>query len=115
MLHLLSLAAADPAPVADAEIAARMAGLKRALRLLEPAGCGPSCDEDEFGAVEFASGAARRCFDARSERVIASAAAGLEAVVEARSCGTDTNPAAVDLVAETIRDGLADLSELLRR
>ena len=115
MLHLLSLAAADPAPVADAEIAARMSGLKRALRLLEPSGCGPSCDEGEFDAVEFASGAARRCFDARSERVIASAAAGLEAVVEVRSCGSDAHSAAVDQVADAIRDGLDDLSELLRR
>ena len=115
MIHFLPLEAAADAPFAGGELAARIAGLKRALRLLEPSGHGPSCDEEEFGAVELAHEGARRCFDHRSERVIGSAAAGLDAVLGVRNDGFEVNPIAVDLVAETIREGLASLSELLRR
>jgi hypothetical protein len=85
------------------------------LRLLEPSGGGPSCDAEEFEAIEFASEAARRCFDVRSERVIGEASAGLEAVVSIRGTGQEPHSAAVDLVAEAIREGLASLDELIRR
>ena len=115
MIHLLSIAADQAAPVTGGEVAARMAGLRRALRLLEPHGHGPSCDEEDFLAVELADEGVRRCFDARSERVIGAAAAGLEAVVAVRGEGRDAHPAAVGQVADAIREGLADLSELLRR
>ena len=115
MFQILSIEAAAEAPVAGGELAARIAGLKRALRLLEPSGGGPSCDAEEFEAIEFTSEAAMRCFDTRSERAIGEAAAGLEAVVSVRSTGSEPHPVAVDMVAEAIREGLANLSELLRR
>ena len=115
MITLLSIAAENAVPVSGGEVAARVAGLKRALRLLEPNGCGPSCDEEEFAAIHFADEAVRRCFDTRSEKVIGAAAAGLEAVVGVRQAGTEANEAAVGLVADTIREGLWDLSQLLRR
>jgi hypothetical protein len=115
MLQILSIEAAAEAPVAGGELAARIAGLQRALKLLEPSGGGPSCDAEEFEVIEFASEGARRCFDCRSERVIGEAAAGLEAVVGARSQGREPHSAAVNLVAEAIRSGLASLSELIRR
>ena len=115
MFQILSIEAAADAPVRGGELAARIAGLQRALRLLEPSGGGPSCDAEEFQAVEFASEAAMRCFDARSERAIGEAAAGLEAVVSSRSQGYEPHPAVVDLVAKAIRDGLASLSDLIRR
>ena len=115
MFQILSIEAAAEAPIAAGELASRIAGLKRALRLLEPNGHGPSCDDDEFEAIEFVHESARRCFDQRSERVVGSAAAGLDAVVTVRNQGLEPHPAAVDLVAEAIREGLADLSELLRR
>lgn len=115
MIHLLSIAAAEAVPVPAGEAAARIAGLKRALRLLEPTGGGPSCDEEEFAELAFADESVRRCFDCRSERVLGSASAGLEAVAGVRYAGEEANPAAVALIADTIRDGLADLSQLLRR
>jgi hypothetical protein len=115
MFQILSIEAAADAPVAGGELAARIAGLKRALRLLEPSGGGPSCDAEEFEAIEFANEAAMRCFDTRSERAIGEAAAGLEAVVSIRGQGHEPNTAAIDLVAEAIRDGLASLSDLIRR
>jgi hypothetical protein len=115
MLQILSIEAAAEAPVAGGELAARIAGLQRALKLLEPSGGGPSCDAEEFEVIEFASDGARRCFDSRSERVIGEAAAGLEAVVGARGAGREPHPVAVDLVAEAIRNGLASLTDLIRR
>ena len=114
MLQILSIEAAAEAPVAGGELAARIAGLQRALKLLEPSG-GPSCDAEEFEMIEFACNGARRCFDSRSERVIGEAAAGLEAVVGSRGAGREPHPVAVDLVAEAIRKGLASLSDLIRR
>jgi hypothetical protein len=115
MIHFLPLEAASDAPFAGGELASRISGLKRALRLLEPSGHGPSCDEEDFGAVELAHEGARACFNHRSERVIGSAAAGLDAVLNVRNDGFEANPIAIDLVADTIREGLASLSELLRR
>jgi len=115
MFQILSITAAEAGPAPSAEIAARVAGLKRALRLLEPAGCGPSCDEEEFASALAEDEALRRCFDARSERVIGAAAAGLEAVVAARGAGGEASPAAVTLVADAIREGLWDLAQLARR
>src|SRR5690349_8510107 len=115
MIHFLPLEAAAETPFAGGELAARIAGLKRALRLLEQSGHGPSCDEEDLGPVELTHEGARRCFDHRSERVIGSAAAGLDAVLCVRNEGFEANLAAVDLVAETIREGLVSLSELLRR
>ena len=53
MLQILSIEAAADAPVEGGELAARVAGLKRALRLLEPSGGGPSCDVEEFEAIEL--------------------------------------------------------------
>ena len=114
MTHVLSIDAAEAVPL-NGEVAARVAGLRRALRLLEGSGHGPSDDIDDCVLIEEASQPVRRCFDARSERVIGAAAAGLEAVVGARAAGHDANQAAVWQVAETIREGLADLSDLLKR
>jgi hypothetical protein len=115
MFQILSIEAVGDAPIDGGELASRIAGLQRALRLLEPSGGGPSCDAEEFEVIEFASDGARRCFDSRSERIIGEAAAGLEAVVGVRNAGQEPNIAAVDLVAEAIRSGLASLSDLIRR
>ena len=114
MFQILSIEAADAVAVSGGEAAARIAGLRRVLRLLEPSAGGPSCDEEEF-ELDFANDAVRRCFDARSERVIGGAAAGLEAVVGVRGSGEEAHPIAVELVADAIREGLTDLAELLRR
>ena len=114
MFQILSIESASDAPVAAGELAARIAGLKRALRLLEPSGHGPSCDEDEFEVMEFAHEGARKCFDHRSERLVGAAAAGLDAAVSVRSHGLEPHPVAMDLIADSIREGLADLSNLLR-
>jgi len=117
MIHFLPVAAEDSgAPPAEAS--ARLASIRHALRLVDPWGGGPADDlsEEELAlAWPAASDAAKRCFAKRSEATVGSASAGLETIVAVRSSGQQAHPASVELVAEIIRDGLADLAHLLRR
>ena len=116
MLHFLPHSFEDTgAPFTEA--ASRLASIRNALRLVDPFGGGPA---DDLSDEEIAAGwavsndAARRCFDIRSERTIGAATAGLEAIVNIRECGRVPHDAAIDQVAEAIREGLADLSDLFR-
>ena len=116
MLHFLPQDF-EPNPAPFTEAAARLASIRNALRLVDPFGGGPASDlSDEEIATGWAvsTQAKRRCFDARSERTIGSATAGLEAIVQIRECGRVAHDAAVDQVADAIREGLADLSDLFR-
>ena len=117
MLHFLPQEPFEETCAPFGEAAARLAGIRNALRLVDPYGGGPASDlSDEEIAAGWAvsTEATRRCFDARSERTIGAATAGLEAIVTIRECGRVAHDAAVDQVAEAIRDGLADLSDLFR-
>lgn len=116
MLHFVPDSAARPAPYAEA--VARLAGIRQALRLVEPFGAGPADDlGDEQAAATLAGAcpATARCFDRRSERLTAAAAAGLETVVEVRELGLEPNDAALQAMADQIRAGLKDLAGLLSR
>jgi hypothetical protein len=117
MIHFLPLAAESEPVREDGELLSRLAGLKRALRLVDPFGGGPAPDFDgEFEAAAFACAGepVRRCLDRRSERLVGAAAAGLEAVVSERSFGHEPNRSSIEILAQEIRDGLADLSSLFR-
>ena len=117
MIHFLPLESEAQVATEHTELLARMAGLKHALRLVDPFGGGPASDlETDLEAAAFAgAGAATlRCFDSRSERLVGSAAAGLEAVADQRALGSQPHDAALDRLAEEIKAGLADLSSLLR-
>jgi hypothetical protein len=114
MLHLLPVADAPESPPPYAEAVARLAGLRHALRLVDPFGGGPASDPIE-GAItgaawQAASPAQRRCFDQQSERVITATAAGLEALLAE---GPAVNPAASSKLAGEIRQGLEEISTLL--
>ena len=114
MIHFLPEAAMEAAYPADCEALARIAGLRRALRLIDPF-AGPAPDEDPAaGFSEFASESARRCFERRSERAIAAAASGLEVVAAQRAAGLEPHAASLNLLAKEIRGALADLSSLVR-
>ena len=115
MIHFLPLHAGDQAE-ASPEALARLAGLKRALRLVDPFGGGPALDADDFDSASWAGAgeAVQRCFDKRSERTIAGAAAGLEAVLGERAADREPHQAALQRLADEIRAGLADLSSLVR-
>ena len=116
MLHFLPQDF-EPTPAPFSEAAARLASIRNALRLVDPFGGGPASDlSDEEIAAGWAvsNDATRRCFDNRSQRTIGAATAGLEAIVNIRECGRVPHDAAIDQVADAIRDGLADLSDLFR-
>ena len=116
MLHFLPQDF-EPTPAPFSEAAARLASIRNALRLVDPFGGGPASDlSDEEIAAGWAvsNDATRRCFDNRSQRTIGAATAGLEAIVKIRECGRTAHDAAIDQVADAIRDGLADLSDLFR-
>ena len=118
MLHLLADSMPDPRPQPYAEAVARLASIRHALRLVEPCAGGPAGDvvnEDAAIALAWdeASGAKQRCFDRHSERVIASTASGLEALLAQRDTGHEPNSAANRQIADEIRVGLENLSRLM--
>ena len=116
MLHFVPDSRIEPAGAPYAEAVARLASIRQALRIVEPFGAGPAndLDEAEIAAAWPTAGAAKqRCFDARSGRTVAAAAAGLEAVVEVRELGVEPNDAALQALADEIRSGLEDLAHLM--
>ena len=117
MLHLAPVAPQHDSPQPYAEAVARLASIRHALRLVDPFGAGPASDPVEGEAIGVlwaeAPAARRRCFDARSERVIAATAEGLEALLATRDAGLEPNPAASARLAEEIRLGLEDVSRLM--
>ena len=115
MLHLQPVAEATESAPVYAEAVARLASIRHALRLVDPHGGGPAddCDRAINAGWNRASGSARRCFDRGSERVVASTAAGLEALLAEREAGREPNAAASARLAEDIRRGLEDVSRLM--
>lgn len=114
MIHFLPESAFEPASAVAGEASARLAGLKRALRLVDP-WAGPAPDVDPCdGITVFFSGAVRSCFDRRSEFAIHGAAAGLEAIAASQGAGDQPNQSSLDVLAADIRRALADLSSLVR-
>lgn len=108
----------DETPRPYAEAVARLAGIRHALRLVDPFGGGPASDpsDDEEAAAAWsnASRSRARCFDERTIRTAGAAAAGLEALLGERAAGRDPNPVASHKLAEEIRRGLEDVSRLMR-
>ena len=126
MLHLVPTAPAENAPEAAgqpyAEALARLASIRHALRMVDPFGGGPASDADPDGddhriaaAWNDASKAKSRCFDSRSGRTAAAAAAALDALLAEQNAGRDPNAAAGRKVADEIRLGLEDVSRLMLR
>ena len=117
MIHFLPLPDECEPFAAHPELLSRVAGLKRALRLVDPFGGGPASDlEDDLDSAALAGmgDAAAACFDGRSQRLVGAAAAGLEAIVGVRGSGSEPNDVSLQLLAQEIRAGLADLSSLVR-
>ena len=99
-----------------AEAVARLASIRHALACVEQvAGDEPSQRDSEARLAVMwpgASATAKRCFDARSTRVAAGAAAGIEAIAAQHDTGAAANAAAVDKLAEELRSGLDGLDAL---
>jgi hypothetical protein len=127
MLHLVPTAPAENAPKGTAqpyaEALARLASIRHALRMVDPFGGGPASDADHdcgddhkiAAAWSDASKAKSRCFDSRTGRTAAAAAAALDALLAEQNAGRDPNAAAGRKVADEIRLGLEDVSRLMLR
>jgi hypothetical protein len=117
MLHLLSDSAPQPTPQPYAEAVARLASIRHALRLVDPFGGGPASDlnDDEAIAAAWpeAGEARRRCFDARSARLVGVTAAGVEALLSERQKGLEPHAEASKELVEEIRRGLNDVARLM--
>lgn len=113
MLHFVPESRnADEICAPYAEAVARLAGLRHALGLVDPGARDAPTLTDEDLAIGWAnsSEAEKRCFDRRSLRTAVAAAAGLEALLAADR----PNAIARQAIAEEIRMGLEDLSQLMR-
>ena len=121
MIHFLPDSPAETQPAPYAEAVARLASIRKALRLVEkfegdrlsPIEAPSDVEERIAAAWPTAREATRRCFTARSERTANAAAAGLEVLLSQRVEAGTPNPSSVDQLADTIRGGIVDLERLL--
>lgn len=121
MLHLFAQAPApQPSERLHPEPVTRLASLRNALRVVDEFGGGPAPDFPDFDDElserwESAAGAAKRCFDRRSAELLGAATAGLGAVSFQREQGFDASVAALRVIADELRTGLADLERIFTR
>ena len=123
MIHFLPESSDEAQPAPYAEAVARLASIRKALRLVEKfegdrasADVPPSNVEERMAEVwPTANEAIRRCFTARSERTANAAAAGLEELLSQRVEAGAPNPASVEQLADAIRGGIVELDQLLSR
>ena len=117
MLHLTVQPTPDYAPLPYAEAVSRLASVRHAIRLVEPFASGPASDlgDDEAIAAGWdrASEARQRLFDRRSERMIGSATAGIEALLTESHEGREPNSAASQALVDQIRRELLEVAGII--
>ena len=117
MFQLIVQPAPENAPLPYAEAVSRLASVRHALRLVEPFGGGPASDPEDdqslAGGWDEASEAKQRLFDRRSERMIGSAAAGIEALLAESQEGREPNAAASQALTDEIRRELRDIAGII--
>jgi hypothetical protein len=117
MLHLLRQQTPEETPLAYSEAVSRLASVRHAIRLVEPfAGPAPDIDDDAVAAAwDEAGDASQKLFDRRSARMIAGAAAGIEALLIERQEGREPHAAASQALADEIRRELRDVAGIVLR
>jgi hypothetical protein len=117
MLHLIPDSAPEPAPRPYAEAVSRLASVRHAMRLVDSFGGGPASDPEDDSPIadawDEADEAKRRVFDARSARLVGTAAAGIEALLEERQAGREPRQEAAQALVEQIRRELADIARTI--
>ncbi len=117
MLHLLAPPATQESPLPYAEAVSRLASVRHALRLVEPFGGGPASDPSDDEALaagwDGAGDARQQQFDRRSERMIGSAAAGIEALLVESQEGREPNAAASQALVDEIRRELSEIAGII--
>jgi hypothetical protein len=105
-------------PTAYAEAVSRLASVRHALRLVDggfAAGPGGDLDEDVAKSWDDAGPAQHRWFDRRSERLVTTAAAGIEALLGERHDGREPHATAHQTLADEIRRELRDIAQIILR
>lgn len=99
-----------------AEAVARLASIRQALSCVEQYAGGAA--SDSMAEAKLAAGwpnaspAKRRAYDARSARIAAAAAAGLEMVARQEEAGTEPHPAAIERLKRELGDGVDAIDQL---
>ena len=118
MIHFIpeSPETAQEMPGPYAEAVARLASIRQALACVEQfAGDEAS---DSMAEAKLAAGwpnaspAKQRAYDARSARIAAAAAAGLELIASQQEAGRDMHPAAIERLKRELRDGDDSIDQL---
>lgn len=103
-----------PGPYAEAVL--RLASIRQALACVEQySGDEPSDSMAEAklaAAFPGASAAKQRVYDARSARIAAAAAAGLEALAKLQDGGKEPHPQAVERLKRELGDGVSSIDLL---
>ncbi|GLR47293.1 hypothetical protein [Sphingomonas astaxanthinifaciens] len=113
MIHFQPEQPAETAPYAEA--VARLRSVRQALALVEMFEGRPRRDPATIAFEELlplAPAPVQRCVDGRSIRAAGAAAAGIEALLGAESAGETPNPAALDVLGESLRRDLAGIEAL---
>jgi hypothetical protein len=117
MLHLTVQPTPETWPLPYAEAVSRLASVRHALRLVEPFGGGPATDPVDDDAIagrwDSAGETKQRLFDRRSERMIGSAAAGIEALLTESHEGREPHAAASQALVEQIRRELREVAGII--
>src|ERR687889_1534085 len=117
MLHVAPVPQIDDGAL-PADALAKLAGIRHALRLVDPFGGGPASDPSNDGDIAaawaVASKASNRRVDETTLHTAGAASAGLDALLAARASGHEPDHAASGQLGEEIRRGLEDVSRRMR-
>jgi hypothetical protein len=116
MLSLIPQHEPEARPQVYAEAVSRLASIRHALRLVDGGfGAGPEGDFDDEVATAWpqVSEAKQRWFDRRSERLVATTAAGIEALLGERNQGREPHCSANQTLADEIRRELREVAGIV--
>jgi hypothetical protein len=116
MLSLIPQHEPETRPQAYAEAVSRLASIRHALRLVDGGfAAGPLDDVDENIATAWpqSSEAKQHWFDLRSERLVATAAAGIEALLGQRNEGREPHREASRTLVDEIRRELREVAGIV--
>ena len=116
MLSLIPQYEPEPRPQSYAEAVSRLASVRHALRLVDggfSAGPEGDLDSDVASAWPQASEAKQRYFDRRSGQLVASAAAGIEALLGQRHEGREPHRDASRTLVDEIRRELREVAGIV--
>ena len=118
MIHFIpeSPETAQEMPGPYAEAVARLASIRQALACVEQFAGGDV--SDSMAEAKLAAGwpnaspAKQRVFNARSARIAAAAAAGLELIANSQEVGNEPHPAAIERLKRELGDGIGAIDQL---